>query len=144
MEIYFICTLLLKNLLQPPFNDTIASARLVDFVYVKFAQILILKIEYNNSINGLQCYSFRKLISPSYGWYMSNGSWGLFWVFFGHTNLKPSHVEPYEAAGLWHQNKATQSVVKLFSSILCESVGLWILFGVDHWILFGVIPWHLV
>ena len=45
---------------------------------------------------------------------------------------------------LGHQNKATQSVIKLFSAILCDSVGQWILFGVGQWILFGFSPWHLV
>ena len=52
----------LENLLQTPINDTVAWARLVTFVYVKFAQILILKVVSNNSINGLQCYSFRIFI----------------------------------------------------------------------------------
>ena len=94
-------------------------------MYVKFAQILILNIVCKNSINGLQCYSLRIFISPCYGWDTSNGSWGLFLVFFGHAPLKPHHVEPYEAAELWHQNIATQSVIKLYSTILCDSVGQW-------------------
>ena len=103
----------LKNLLQTQINHTVAWARLVTFVYVKFAQILILKVVSNNSINGLQCYSFRIFISIYYGWYMSNGSWGLFWVFFGHTHLKPPRVECYEEAVLWNQNKATQFCHKI-------------------------------
>ena len=85
-----------KTLLQPPINDTIDWARLVTFVYVKFSQMLILKVVCNNSLNGLQCYSFRIFISACYGWDMSNESWGLFLVFFGHDRLRPPHVEPYE------------------------------------------------
>ena len=122
------------NLLQPPINHTFAWARLVTFVYVKFAQILKLKVVSNNSINGLQCYIFRIFITLCYGGDVSNGSWGLFWVFFGHAHLKPPNVESNEEAELWHQNKATQSVIKLFSAILCDSVGQWILFGVGQWL----------
>ena len=112
-------------------------------MYVKFAQILILNIVCKNSINGLQCYSLRIFISPCYGWDTSNGSWGLFLVFFGLAPLKPHHVEPYEAAELWHQNIATQSVIKLYSTILCESVGQWILFGVSSWNLALEATWFL-
>ena len=111
--------------------------------YGKFAQFLIWKVVYNDSINGLQCYSFRIFINTCYVWDMSNGSWGLFWVFFGHAHLKPHHLEPYEAAVLWHQNKATQSVIKLYSEILCDSVGQWILFGVSPWHLGWEATWFL-
>ena len=111
------CWVPLKNLLQPPINYTISWARLVTFLYVKFSQMLILKVVSNNSINDLQCYSFRIFIGSFYGWDMSNGNWGLFWVIFGHAHLKPHHLEPYDAAVLWHQNKATQSVIKLYSAI---------------------------
>ena len=38
----------LKNLLQPPRNYKIAWERLVTFVYVKLAQMLILKVVYNS------------------------------------------------------------------------------------------------
>ena len=103
----------------------------------------MLKVVSNNSINGLQCYSFIIYISPCYGLDMSNGSWGLFWVFFGHAHLKTPHIEPYEAAVLWHQNKATQSVIKLFSAILCDSVGQRILFGVSSWHLVWEATWFL-
>ena len=110
----------LKHLLQLPINHTVAWARLVTFVYLKFAQILILKVVSNNSIYGLQCYSFKVSISPCYGWDMSNGIWGLFWVIFGHAHLRPPYVEHYEASVLWHQNKATQSVIKLSNIILWQ------------------------
>ena len=56
----------LKNLLQLQINDTISWARLFTFLYVKFAQILILKVVYNNSINGQQCYSFNIFIGTCY------------------------------------------------------------------------------
>ena len=86
----------LKDLSQPPIHDTVAWARLVTFVYVKFAQILILKVEYNNSINGLQCYSFIIYLSPCYRWDMSNGSWGLLFFLAG-TNCYTEFINGYNS-----------------------------------------------
>ena len=103
----------LKNILQPPINHTVACARLVTFVYVKFAQILVFKVVSNDSINVLQWYSSRIFFSPCYGWDMYNGSWGLCLVIFCHAHLKLPHVESYESAVLWHQNKATQCCHKI-------------------------------
>ena len=57
---------------------------------------------------------------------------GCFECFFCHAHLKPPHIESYKAVELWHQNKAIQYVINLFSAILCDSVGQWILFGVGH------------
>ena len=93
-------------------------SRLVTFVYLKFTQMLILKVVSNNSINGLQCYSYKMWIRPCYGWDTSNGSWGLFWVFFWTCPTKTTPCRTLQAFALWHQKKATQSVLKLFSEII--------------------------
>ena len=96
----------------------LTCARLVTYVYLKLTQMLILKVVSNNSINGLQCYSFRICISPCYGWDTSNGSWGLFWVVFWTCPIKTTPRRTRQYFVLWHKNKATQSVIKLFSEII--------------------------
>ena len=67
-----------------------------------------------------------------------------FFCVFWPCPLKTTPRRTFGADVLWHQNKATQYVIKLYYAIFCESVGQWILFGVSQWILFGVSSWHLV
>ena len=124
----------------------LTCSRLVTFVYLKLTQMLILKVVYNNSINGLQCYSFKILIRPCYGWDTSNGSWGLFWFSFCTCPIKTTPRITLLAFVLWHQKKSTQSVIKLFSEIIDSQcltdtsqvfVGQWILFCVSSLLLYG-------
>ena len=96
----------------------LTCSRLVTFVYLKFTQMLILKVVSNNSINGLQCYSFKILICLCYGWDKSNGSWGLFWVVFWTSPIKTTPRRTSVGFVLWNQKKATQSVIKWFSKII--------------------------
>ena len=49
---------------------------------------------------------------------MSNGSWGLFRVFFWPSPIKTTQRRTLHAFVLWYQKKATQSVIKLFSEII--------------------------
>ena len=46
-------------------------------------------------------------------------------MFFGHAHLKPPYVESYDAAVLLHQNKATQSVIRLFLQYCATVVHYW-------------------
>ena len=105
----------------------LTCSRLVTFVYLKFTQMLILKVVSNNSINGLQCYRFKILIRPCSGWDKSNGSWGLFWVVFWTCPIKTTPRRTLLGFVLWHQKKATQSVIKLFSEIIDTQCATWIL-----------------
>ena len=120
-------------------------------MYVNFAQRLIWKVVWNNSINGLQYYSLKIFISRCYRWHTSNGSWGLFCVLFCHSRLRPPHTDPYEE--LYGETKikphnlsynyCLQYLIIQFLDEFCDSVGQWILFCVSSWHLKCEATWFL-
>ena len=99
----------------------LTCARLVTFVYLKLTQILILKVfqtiqsmVYNITASVYALVHVMDEICPT----EVEGCFGLFWVVFLTCPIKTTPRRTLQAFVLWHKNKATQYVIKLFSEII--------------------------